>query len=179
MHASGLRLGHTGGVSTNGDLYDQSAQRVGDVDRQAAVTALGDHWKAGRLDPAEHERRTTAAYQAVTRGDLAALFTDLPGGLPDAAAPSAPSSAQQLQPVAAPTGRLEPDEGGNEGGLVPPGSWFGRNRNAIMGVTPFVALALFFVTKSWIWFLLIPAMGAVLYAGGDQDRRNRRDRYDR
>ena len=166
-------------MSTNGDLNDQSAQRVGDVERQAAVTALGEHWKAGRLDPTEHERRTTAAYQAVTRGDLAALFTDLPGGLPDMVAPAPPAPGQQLQPVAPPAGRPESDQGDNDGGLFPAGSWFGRNRNAIMGVTPFVALVLFFVTRSWIWFLLIPAMGAVLYAGGDQDRRDRRDRRDR
>ncbi|MDQ6897882.1 MAG: hypothetical protein M3171_15005, partial [Actinomycetota bacterium] len=61
-------------------------------------------------------------------------------------------------------------------GFVPAGSWLAGHRTAIMGVTPFAALVLFFVTNWWVWFLLIPVMGVVLYAGGDQDRRDRRDR---
>ena len=51
-----------------------------------------------------------------------------------------------------------------------------------MGVTPFAATALFFATDHWQWFLAIPAMGAVLYAGDerhesrDQRRRERDER---
>ena len=65
-------------MSMSGD----SGQRVGNTEREAAIEALNQHWQAGRLDPAEHERRTTAAYAAVTKGDLDALFADLPGGDP-------------------------------------------------------------------------------------------------
>ena len=52
--------------------------RVGNGEREAAIAALGEHWRAGRLDPAEHEARTTKAFNAVTRADLDALFADLP-----------------------------------------------------------------------------------------------------
>ncbi|MEO7236374.1 MAG: DUF1707 domain-containing protein [Lapillicoccus sp.] len=153
----------------NGD--GDSAQRVGDQERQAAITALGEHWRAGRLDPAEHERRTTAAYTAVTRGDLEALFADLPGGLP-AGLPSPVSRAVASAPPP------EHSEEAGAAGLVPAGSWVAGHRDALMGLTPFVALILFFTTKWWVWFLLIPAMGTILYAGGDQDRRRRRGRGD-
>lgn len=38
-----------------------------------------------------------------------------------------------------------------------------------MGVTPILTFVLFFVTKSWLWFLLIPVVGLVLY-GADGER---------
>ncbi len=172
MRAASLRVGHNEPVSTNGD----SGQRVGDADRQAAITALGEHWRAGRLDPAEHERRTTAAYSAVTRGDLEALFADLPGGLPATA--SAAVATSDLVAAPAPTASTAPQRtgDGSGGGVVPSGSWVANHRDALMGVTPFVALGLFFATKWWVWFLLIPAMGTLLYAGGDQGRRRDRRR---
>ncbi len=42
-------------------------------------------------------------------------------------------------------------------------------RNTIMGVAPILALVLFFVTKSWLWFLLVPVVGILLY-GPSGDR---------
>jgi hypothetical protein len=155
-------------------MAGDSGQRVGDADRQAAITALGEHWRAGRLDPAEHERRTTAAYSAVTRGDLEALFADLPGGLPPTAGPTGATGPSAV--VATPSATTTP--GDDQRPLVPSGSWVASHRDAIVGVTPFVALVLFFTTKSWVWFLLIPAMGAFLYAGAGQDSRGRRRRSD-
>jgi hypothetical protein len=44
-----------------------------------------------------------------------------------------------------------------------------------MGLTPFVALVCFFVFKSWLWFLLIPAAGVMLYSGDDRRKRRRDD----
>lgn len=38
-----------------------------------------------------------------------------------------------------------------------------RTRNTIMGLVPILALVLFFATKSWTWFLLVPVVGVVLY----------------
>jgi hypothetical protein len=78
--------------------------------------------------------------------------------------------------VATPSATATP--GDDQRPLVPSGSWVASHRDAIMGVTPFVALVLFFTTKWWVWFLLIPAMGAFLYAGAGQDSRGRRRRSD-
>jgi hypothetical protein len=50
-----------------------------------------------------------------------------------------------------------------------------RARETIMGLTPLVALILFFVTgNTWYWFLAIPIVGMVLY--GPEGRHNRRRR---
>jgi hypothetical protein len=161
MRTGDLRFGDNGAMSMSGD----SGQRVGNAEREAAVQALNQHWQAGRLDPAEHERRTTAAYAAVTRADLDALFNDLPGGDLATRAGDAPAPLQG-DVVGASPGVSAPAESAS--------TWIRRNRNGVMGAMPFIALALFFATKWWVWFLLIPAAGAILYAGGgDDDGRNR------
>jgi hypothetical protein len=53
--------------------------RVGDAEREGALSALREHFAQGRLDAAELEERITAALIARTRSDLARLFFDLPG----------------------------------------------------------------------------------------------------
>lgn len=52
--------------------------RIGDLERDAAVSALGDHYAAGRLTKEEYDVRADAAWQARTRSDLMPLFVDLP-----------------------------------------------------------------------------------------------------
>ncbi|GAA1889362.1 DUF1707 SHOCT-like domain-containing protein [Lapillicoccus jejuensis] len=131
-------------------------QRVGDAERQQAIDLLGEHWRAGRLDPAEHERRTTAAFAAVTRGDVDALFADLPEPRP------AGTGLATTPPAGAPA-------------EVPDGSWLDGKREAIMGVTPFAALLLFFWTGTWLWFLAIPIMGSLLFAGSPGRSRRKRE----
>jgi hypothetical protein len=53
--------------------------RIGDQEREDAVTRLGAHYEAGRLSADEHQQRVGEALQAKTQADLAGLFTDLPG----------------------------------------------------------------------------------------------------
>jgi hypothetical protein len=130
--------------------------RVGDAERERAITLLGEHWHAGRLDPAEHELRVTRARAAVTRADLDALFADLPPAGP------APESAPVSKAAASPTG-------GASGFLD------GR-RDTIMALTPFAALALFFITGSWLWFLLVPVMGILVYGPGGQKKPPQQER---
>jgi len=150
-------------MSMSGD----SGQRVGNTEREAAIEALNQHWQAGRLDPAEHERRTTAAYAAVTKGDLDALFADLPGGDPATRTTPAPLQGEVVSSPSQP-GDIAPQSGT---GLFPAESWVAQHRDALMGVTPFVALGLFFATRWWVWFLLIPAAGVILYSGNDGRKR--------
>src|SRR4029077_14193322 len=70
----------------------------------------------------------------------------------------------------------EPASAGNGSTLISPDSWLGQRRDAIMGVTPFLALVLFFTTKTWLWFLLVPVAGVVLYAGENESSKQRRRR---
>ena len=56
-----------------------------------------------------------------------------------------------------------------------PSGFLQGQRDTIMALTPFVALVLFFVMGTWLWFLLIPVMGILLY-GADGNTRQRRQR---
>jgi len=52
--------------------------RIGTTEREEAVRALGEHLSEGRLDITEYDQRCAQVVAAKTRGDLAAIFTDLP-----------------------------------------------------------------------------------------------------
>jgi len=58
---------------------DQSL-RVSDAERDVTLRALGDHAAVGRLTLDELEERSGRALVAKTRGELAALTSDLPAG---------------------------------------------------------------------------------------------------
>jgi hypothetical protein len=52
--------------------------RIGDQQRQEAISALNEHFAAGRLEIGEYEQRVGYASGAQTAQELAALFNDLP-----------------------------------------------------------------------------------------------------
>ena len=52
--------------------------RIGDAEREAAVSALGEHYAAGRLTKDEYDERSAVAWAARTGSELAPLFNDLP-----------------------------------------------------------------------------------------------------
>lgn len=56
--------------------------RLSDADRDAVADRLGDHYAAGRLTNDELRTRLDAAWDARTRGEVPAIFADLPGGSP-------------------------------------------------------------------------------------------------
>jgi hypothetical protein len=68
----------TGGTVEDVATPDPRSIRIGTVEREQAVKALGDHFALGRLEPDEFEERMTAAYAARTAQDLDRLFEDLP-----------------------------------------------------------------------------------------------------
>lgn len=65
-------------MSSPADRPHPSRLRVGDQEREHAVSALGEHYANGRLSRAEHAERLDAAWSARTRADLDLLFRDLP-----------------------------------------------------------------------------------------------------
>jgi len=139
------------GAQGSGDGSGVST-RVGTAERNEAVALLAEHWHAGRLDPSEHELRVTRARAAVTRADLDVLFADLPQPVPAATPPAGIGSSGSVS-VSGGGGFLE------------------GKRETIMALTPFAALILFFVTGSWLWFLLVPVMGILVFGpGGKKDR---------
>src|SRR4051794_32377096 len=52
--------------------------RIGDAEREAAVSALGEHYAAGRLTKQEYDERADRAFAARTQMELFPLFADLP-----------------------------------------------------------------------------------------------------
>ena len=52
--------------------------RIGDVERDAAIAALGEHYAAGRITKEEYDERSGFALRARTASDLKPLFVDLP-----------------------------------------------------------------------------------------------------
>jgi hypothetical protein len=130
-------------------------ERIADRDRADAVSALTRARDEGRLTPDEFEQRTASARNAVTWSDLVPLFSDLPRA-------SAPAAQ---------------DDGWGSQSRARGGAWGA----SIMAFVPFVALGLFFlvgfVWQGWAWgwlfFLLIPAFGILIYGPGSDSRRRR------
>jgi hypothetical protein len=69
--------------------------RVSNEERDEAVSTLGEHLSSGRLELAEYEERCGQAAVARTRGELEALFTDLPAPHPDLSSASPPGQLIQ------------------------------------------------------------------------------------
>ncbi|MBB5914836.1 hypothetical protein BJY24_003703 [Nocardia transvalensis] len=126
-------------------MADSPDIRIGTAEREQAMRRLSDHFAAGRLSVTEFDERSAVVAAAVTRGDLVQVFADLPES----------SAAEEKKPE-------QPRPGG------PPAF-----RGPAMGLVVILAIVLFFVTNTWLWFLMIPAAGIVFGALG-QGREDRR-----
>jgi hypothetical protein len=152
------------------DISDPSgaALRLSNDERERAVAALQSHAAQGRLTGEELQTRSAAARAAVTRGDLIPLFSDLPGGLRLDGPVAAPTSGASASASAGPHPQAQQYQPAAAG-------WSGREPSSRWGllavsIIPFVSVILFFLTGmawgyqySWLWFLLIPLVGAVAY----------------
>lgn len=63
-------------------MTDPDDLLLSDSERLHALTALGDHYAAGRLDDPEFHSRSGDIAAARTLGQLRGSFSDLPGGIP-------------------------------------------------------------------------------------------------
>ncbi|WP_353815291.1 DUF1707 SHOCT-like domain-containing protein [Agromyces sp. SYSU T00266] len=151
---------------------ERPQERLSDAEREEAVGHLMTAQAEGRMTTAELAERTASARAAVTRGDLAPLFADLPADAPGPAAPTVSEPPLTWAPVPEPTapmGRRSRALGGRVG-------------DTIMALSPFIALLLFFgfgfwvpggFTWSWLFFFLIPITGIIVYGGGSAKERDR------
>lgn len=127
--------------------------RIGDAEREEALRALGDHMSAGRLDIDEYGDRTARVSTAKTRGELAALFADLPDPRPTFGTPAA------ARPPAVPgEGRVSPRDPVDRWQQRPLAQRIG---GAVMGVSWILMVPLFFVTHTW-WVFLLPMVLSVV-----------------
>jgi hypothetical protein len=88
--------------------------RIGDQQREEAISALNDHFASGRLEIGEYEQRVGYASAAQSAQDLAALFHDLPLPHPVFLPPAYPQTAA-YPPPPPPPGYQTPGQG------IPPG----------------------------------------------------------
>jgi len=167
---------------------DRPEERLSDAERDEAVGRLSQAQAEGRLTIEEFGERAAAARRAVTRGDLVPLFADLPvspapeqelplprtTGTPVPPPPPPPAAYGAASPASAVSAPVDRREGSGNRALG------GRVGATIMALTPFLAVALFFITGfngsfawSWLWFLLIPIMGIIIYGPGSDSRSRR------
>ena len=148
---------------------EPSELRISDTERDQAVRMLGEHMSDGRLDIDEYGERSAQVSTAKTRGELRALFADLPPPHPQFSTGPAPTQqplvAQQTQQVAtAPSGR--------------------PLRAVLAGLVPLAiiaAIALDVTVHTWIFFLIPVAVmmfGSSMY-GKNWRNDHRRDYRDR
>lgn len=161
-----------------GDDISANAIRIGNAEREVAMKALDEHLEAGRLDPEEYGQRYAKASLARTEDELRPLFIDLPGpfsptgsrwtgsgGHAGASWTQPGAGAGSEQAWRAPSQRGPVPERGRGASTGPAGDpLFGKAGERLVALSPFIALALFFmVGLPWVVFLIIPASGALVY----------------
>lgn len=139
--------------------------RIGNRERESALAALQEHLTAGRIELDEFDQRSAVVAAARTQGELAPVFADLPE--PHGLAPT-PVSLSKPRPD---WHEVRPRSTGPMGGPL-----FGRLGEIAVGLSPFIALALFLTFGVWWIWLLIPVAGVIVYGNGHHHDRNRRDR---
>ncbi|HEV2784658.1 MAG TPA: DUF1707 domain-containing protein [Actinophytocola sp.] len=142
---------------------EPSDLRISDVEREDAISKLGEHLSVGRLGVDEYGERTAQVAAARTRGELLALFRDLPDPRPSFGQTLAASSSLA---------------GGK------PASWDERPLAqrlwaAAVPLSAIVAVILFFTLfKVWFVFLLPAAVAVVGGAIWGEDWRHDQHRWD-
>ena len=148
-------------MTSGGTRRGGPPSRIGTAERNAAMNALNAHLEAGRLQVEEYADRSAVAANATTAADLAALFTDLPAPHPDL--PGFPAAAAPAVPP-----DWAPAATGSSAAPAVPGSWLQTYAPRLRAVVPIVAVALFLLTRNWVFFLLIPIAFVLLGQAGRQ-----------
>jgi Domain of unknown function (DUF1707) len=125
--------------------------RVGDAEREAAAAEVREHFASGRLTQDELNQRLDQTFAAKTRGDLNAVFTDLPSaGWRDATSGGARTTAGGGYGGRTPIGRpgqqwtdwgTGSDGHSDDGSFRNGGPGFGARRAVGAGLTSFMLLA--------------------------------------
>ncbi|MEI2765252.1 MAG: DUF1707 domain-containing protein [Dermatophilaceae bacterium] len=142
--------------------------RIGSAEREAALRQLSFHTNAGRLSPDELAERSAAVEAARTRGELDAVFVDLP----DAdAQPYGPRPADAA-PAAAypPVGMPRPSDAGPAPAPAPYAGGQSATMSRLVAMSGSLALLAFlacgFLLRGWAWawiFFLVPGLVRAWY----------------
>jgi hypothetical protein len=154
--------------------------RISDQNRESALTALGEHMSAGRIDIDEYGERSARITAAKTRGELVELFADLPAPHPrydeTPQAVAAPQPATEAEPVPVPRKSAAPEH------------WSPAQR-LLAGVAPlaFIAAIALIATGTLGWPIIFVPIGLMVLGKSlwgqdwhhDHHHRSHRDRRER
>lgn len=133
--------------------------RISNTERESAVSALGVHLSTGRLEMSEYEERCGQAAMARTRGELEALFTDLPAPHPDLSSATSPgqlmAKAGELVTRPARTSKELEETPASEAFQVIAGL------AAVLGIPGAILLTIF----AGAWWVFFPVVGVLIFAG--------------
>jgi hypothetical protein len=110
--------------------------RVSDAEREAAASELREHFASGRLDQEELNERLDRAFAAKTRGDLNALFTDLPSSWRSPSSAFGPGADDRWQYATRGIGGSSWQEQGGQGGSWQPGRRAGAGIAMLLFLMP-------------------------------------------
>ncbi|MDQ7803826.1 DUF1707 domain-containing protein [Amycolatopsis sp. A133] len=126
--------------------------RISDQNRESALSALGEHMTAGRIDINEYGERSARITAAKTRGELGEIFADLPA--PHPRYDDAPQPVAAAEPAAAPVPR---PSGTPENGSPPQ-----RFLAALFPLTLIAAIALI-ATGTLAWPIIFLPIGVGVF----------------
>ncbi|WP_372672064.1 DUF1707 SHOCT-like domain-containing protein [Amycolatopsis kentuckyensis] len=148
--------------------------RISDQNRESALSALGEHISAGRIDIDEYGERSARITAAKTRGELVEIFADLP-------APH-PRYEEVQQAVAAP----EPASAPVPARPGTPENWSPPQR-FLAAIVPlaFIAAIALIATGTLAWPIIFVPIGLTVFGKSmwghdwnhDQHHRDRHDRH--
>jgi hypothetical protein len=145
--------------------------RVSNEERDVAVTTLGVHLSTGRLELSEYEERCGQAVAARTRGELEALFTDLPAPHPDLSSASPPTQLIQKagQLVSPPTRSRKADL------VETPAS---KALEIVAGIAFAIGIPAAIMLTVFLgqWWVFIPVGFVLIVAGGTADSMKKKPR---
>lgn len=148
--------------------------RISDQNRESALSALGEHMSAGRIDIDEYGERSARITAAKTRGELVELFADLPQ--PHPRYEDAPQAVAAPEPAAAPVPAAPRT----------PDNWSPPQR-FVAAIVPlaFIAAIALIATGTLAWPIIFVPIGLTVFGKSmwghdwnhDQRHHDRRDRH--
>jgi hypothetical protein len=156
--------------------------RIGDADRDQAVSFLQEHMAQGRIDASEFDDRMSRALKAKTASELTVLFDDLPEPRPTSPATYQAPPWQQLQeqhsfeiPPWQRTPATSPEIAHHAPPALPERSK-AETALSIAAAASWPAVILFCFATSWShwWLIFIPIFISSIASNMRQQRQGRR-----
>lgn len=135
--------------------------RISDTERETAISTLGEHLTAGRLNVDEYGERSAQVTAAKTRGDVSAQFRDLPRPHPSF------GGAEQPAPAAKPQRTPSRRDTGN------------ATMVAVIAVAVIGFAALMFFTGGKGWFVAIPLIILITNRGKNHGCQSKQRAHER